>query len=82
MLTVDHLLTLFDPFCEARRISAARLSTLLFNDGKRILLLKNGGDIGSRRLQEAFQWLSDHWPEGAEWPSDVPRPAPSQQVAA
>ncbi len=25
------------------------------------------------------QWLSDHWPEGAEWPADIPRPAPSPE---
>jgi hypothetical protein len=50
---------------------------LLFNDGKRIGLLRRGGDIGSRRLQEALQWLSDHWPAGAEWPSDIPRPVRS-----
>jgi hypothetical protein len=82
MLTVDHLLTLFGPFCEARRISSARLSTLLFNDGKRILLLQNGGDIGSRRLQDAFQWLSDHWPPDAQWPANILRPAPANKVAA
>jgi hypothetical protein len=82
MITADHLLSLFGPFRQARRISESRLSMLLFNDGKRIGLLRRGGDIGSRRLQDAFQWLSDHWPSGAEWPADIPRPAPSQSEAA
>lgn len=82
MLTVDHLLTLVSPFCAARRISEARLSTLLFNDGKRVALLRAGGDISSRKLVEAFQWFSDHWPDGADWPPSVPRPEPTSAEQA
>ena len=56
---------------------------MMFNDGKRIGLLRKGGDIGSRSLVIAFQWLSDHWPAGAVWPDDVPRPARTEpEVAA
>lgn len=77
MQTVDHMLILVRPFCEARKISEARLSTLLFNDGKRIGTLRAGGDITSRRLVETMQWLSDNWPEGAQWPEGVERPAPA-----
>lgn len=73
MLTVDHVLLLVEPFCKARKISESRLSSLIFNDGKRIALLRTGRDITSRRMVDVFQWFSDHWPDGAEWPSDVPR---------
>lgn len=82
MLTVDHLLTLIGPFCQARGISESRLSSLIFNDGKRVKLLRAGGDISSRKLVQTFQWFSDHWPEGAEWPQDVPRPASPQRTGA
>ena len=82
MITADDLLKLFPPFCEARRISEARLSMLLFNDGKRIKALRLGGDIGSRRLSEAFQWFSDNWPDEAEWPADVPRPPVSSRLSS
>ncbi|KAB7782133.1 hypothetical protein [Methylorubrum populi] len=58
------------------------MSTMMFNDGKRIGLLRKGGDIGSRSLVVAFQWLSDRWPEGAVWPDDVPRPAQTEPSAA
>ncbi len=27
------------------------------------------------------QWLSDHWPEGLEWPLDIPRPPKSRDAA-
>jgi len=83
MLTADHLLRVVDAYREAHRVSDPRVSTLMFNDGKRIGLLRKGGDIGSRSLVIAFQWLSDHWPEGAVWPADVPRPDPTvPEVAA
>jgi hypothetical protein len=72
MLT--HLLSLIDAFCAARRISEARASTLIFNGGARISQIRAGADIGIRRAEEAVRWLSENWPEGAEWPADVPRP--------
>ncbi|HEV2557386.1 MAG TPA: hypothetical protein VGU45_02045 [Microvirga sp.] len=81
MLTVDHLLMLVTPFCRARRISEARLSTLLFNDGKRIDLLRRGGDITSRRLVSAFHWFSNNWPAEAQWPTQVPRPVLEPEAA-
>ncbi|WCS27265.1 hypothetical protein LOK46_10730 [Methylobacterium sp. NMS14P] len=80
MLTTDHLLRVIDAFREAREVSDARVSALLFNDGKRVRLLRCGGDVGSRPLAASFQWLSDHWPAGGEWPADVPRPPVSEAL--
>lgn len=87
MLTADHLLTVVDAYREARGVSDARVSTLLFNDGKRIKTLREGGDIGSRFLATAFHWLSNHWPDPAPWPDAIPRPpktatAPQPERAA
>ncbi|WP_192708221.1 hypothetical protein [Methylobacterium sp. OAE515] len=84
MLTTDHLLRVIDAFREAREVSDARVSALLFNDGKRVRILRCGGDVGSRPLAASFQWLSDHWPAGGKWPSDVPRPpvSPIETVAS
>ncbi|GJE41272.1 hypothetical protein AEGHOMDF_0434 [Methylobacterium soli] len=79
MLTADHLLTVVDAFRSVRGVSDSRVSTLLFNDGKRIRLLREGGDIGSRFLAAAFQWLSDrHW-KAAAWPEGIARPEPSTE---
>ena len=39
--------------------------------------LRAGADITTRRAARIAQWLSDHWPTGAEWPPDIPRPDPS-----
>ena len=39
--------------------------------------LDAGCGITLARAARVVQRLSDHWPEGAEWPSDIPRPAPT-----
>ncbi|WP_375458862.1 hypothetical protein [uncultured Enterovirga sp.] len=83
MASITHLLRLVEAFSAARGVSEARTSTLVFNDGGRILDLRSGRDIGTRRLDRAIVWFSDHWPTNAAWPPDVPRPAPApQEVAA
>lgn len=67
-------------------MSRARLSTLLFNDGKRLGVIAGGGDLQTRNYERAMRWLSANWPEGAEWPEGVARPvadgAPDEQVGS
>ena len=46
-------------------------------DGRTYDRLRRGRDITTRRASRVVQWLSDHWPAGAEWPPDIPRPAPA-----
>ena len=85
MLSVDDLLSLVAPYCDAAGCSEVTLSKRLFNDGKRIPNMRNkNGDIGSRALVRTFQWFSDNWPEAAVWPPEVPRPlvTPSSSEAA
>ncbi|WP_462117569.1 hypothetical protein [Methylorubrum extorquens] len=78
MSAIPQFLSAVDAFCLARGISEARASTLILNGGSRIGAIRSGAsDIGTRRLAEAMQWLSDHWPENATWPADVARPAVS-----
>jgi hypothetical protein len=74
MLGIPHLLSLVDEYRRVREVSDARVSTLVFNDGSRIAQLRDGRDIGTRRLDRAIQWFSDHWPEGADWPAVIVRP--------
>ena len=44
--------------------------------------LARGHDITTRRADRIVQWLSDHWPPGAEWPADIPRPPPTPAPSA
>lgn len=82
MYGINALLTLVDAYRLAHKVSDARVSTLVFNDGGRIAMLRDGKDIGTRRLERAIQWFSDNWPADAVWPTEVQRPALSEEVAA
>ncbi|CAH1670592.1 hypothetical protein CHELA20_51598 [Hyphomicrobiales bacterium] len=77
MMTVEHVLRLVDNFRAARPISDARLSVILFNDGKRIARLRDGHDVGSRKIGGLIAHLAEIWPPGAAWPEDIPWPASS-----
>lgn len=74
MNQIASLLTCCEHFAEARRLSESSVSTLVFNDGKRIRRIRNGSDIGARQIDRAIQWFADHWPNGAAWPAGVVRP--------
>lgn len=74
MNNIDAFLVLVDSYGASAGVAEATVSSRLFNDGKRIASIRRGSDVGVRRLRVALEWLSDHWPEGAAWPCDIPRP--------
>lgn len=84
MTLVSQLLIVANAFCQARTLAVSRVSTLVFNDGKALARLARGGDLHTGSYERAMIWFSIHWPEGAEWPADVPRPAPlhTEETAA
>jgi hypothetical protein len=78
MVSIKQFLRLIDRYCAATRLAEATVSTRLLNDGKGIARLRSGRDIGVRKVEEKVGWLSDNWPEGAEWPADISRPPKSK----
>lgn len=79
----DQLLRVSDTFAAARGISRARLSTLVLRQGQKLDLIAEGrSDLTTGSWQRAMQWFSDNWPEGAEWPEDVARPARTPVIEA
>lgn len=74
MNAIDAFLAVASKFAEARGLSEWRVSTLVFGEGTRLKHLREGGDMGARRVARGLVWLSANWPDGADWPSDVPRP--------
>lgn len=74
MNAIDTLLIVSDAYATARSLSESRVSTLAFGEGTRLKHLREGGDMGARRVQRGLQWFSENWPEGAEWPATVTRP--------
>lgn len=76
MSIVGSLFSVVEGFCRAEGVPESTVSWRVFNDGKRLAQVRAGADIGVRRLERAMQWLSDNWPDGAEWPETVARPKP------
>jgi hypothetical protein len=80
MILTDQLLTVARSYCQARGLSLARVSTLVFNEGKKLeAIASRGADLATGRFENAMRWFSSNWPEGCDWPSDVPRPATSNE---
>lgn len=77
MDTVPDIIRLMDAYCGATGRSRARVSTLIWDHGARAARIAAGAGYTVRTRDRGVRWFSDHWPEGAEWPDDIPRPAPS-----
>lgn len=56
-MTITDFLKRCDAYAARRDIGDARLSYLVFNDGKRIGQLRAGGDIGVKTLARAVEVL-------------------------
>lgn len=50
-------------------------SMRVFGDGKTFARIAAGGDLTTGNFERAMRWFSENWPEGADWPSEVERPA-------
>ena len=76
-----HIIRLIDQLASARRRSPHTVGFWVSGSGDFYARMKNGHDITTRRAARITQWLSDHWPVDLDWPSDIPRPAPSVPVS-
>ncbi|MEM6726916.1 MAG: hypothetical protein AAF618_00325 [Pseudomonadota bacterium] len=85
---LQHIVTLADLFATHRGITHWRVSAIIRKsdkgpgDGQWIQKLKNGGGCSVTTEKEVVQRFSDMWPADLEWPSDIPRPAPTKKERA
>lgn len=78
MRMTDQLVQVAEAYCEARGLSLARVSVLVFNDGKKLkAIAEQGVDLSTGKFEFAMRWFSTNWPEGAAWPDAITRPATS-----
>lgn len=79
---VDQLLRLAAEYGRAAELDDVTVSWRIFADSKKLKALKDGSaDLQTRRFEKVMQTFSDKWPDGAVWPSDVPRPSPRAEAA-
>jgi hypothetical protein len=76
MATFDEFLELVAVYSEATGLSEATISGRLFNDGKRIEMLRTDQDrdVGIKKVEKAIEQLSESWPDGKAWPRGIKRP--------
>lgn len=75
MLQISDLLALADEYQRICPVADSTLSTAIFNDGKKLSALRADKDLHTKRFNASVQWFSDHWPDGAKWPTDIVRPS-------
>lgn len=78
----QQILLTTDCYAQALGIGRMRVSKIVLNRGSKLDDIAQGGDLVTGTFERAMQWLSDHWPDGVEWPEKVPRPLVSLQEAA
>ena len=77
-----QIVRLIDGYAAAVGRAPTTVSLAVASSGGLYGRLRDGHDITSRRATRIARWLSDHWPAGAEWPADIPRPMPRPAGAA
>ena len=75
MRMTDQLMTVARAYCAARSLSLSRVSTVVFNDGKKLDAITRGADLQTGKFEQAMAWFSTNWPSGAKWPGGISRPA-------
>ena len=65
---------LIEMLAAAKRRSPHTIGRLASGSGDFYARLSAGHDLTVRRSSRVTQYLSDHWPEGVEWPDGIPRP--------
>ena len=81
MTGIDQLLSLVRRYSEAQNLSESTVSAKFLGGGRVIRDLRDGRDMGVRRIERAVESFAREWPADAEWPADVPRPAPTPAAA-
>lgn len=81
MSAINQLLRLCDEYRRATGVEVKTASWRIFGDSKKLQALMDGQDIQVSRFERAIRWLGANWPEGATWPTDVPRPLPDEAAA-
>lgn len=72
---IRHLLTLLDLFRGRKDLAESTIGRHCAADGAFFSRLREGNTLTVRKYDSVVAWFSENWPEGAEWPADVMRPA-------
>lgn len=74
-MNAESIMMLCEVYAAERKLTLSTVSTYAAAAGDFYARLKRGHDLTTRRAARVVQWFSDNWPEGVDWPGDIPRPA-------
>ena len=78
---MNSTLVLMQRYAERRGIALSTLGRLTVGSST-VADRLHEGRVTFGTAQRVTQWLSDHWPTDLDWPSDIPRPPPTEKEAA
>ena len=70
----DHIIILIEMLAAARHRSPHTIGRLASGSGDFYARLAAGHDLTVRRASRVTRYLSNHWPDGVDWPAGIPRP--------
>jgi len=70
----EHILLVGSKFCSTSRLAQATVWAKAARDARFPDRIESGKTFTIRTYDTVMRWFSDHWPEGVEWPADIPRP--------
>lgn len=72
----DQIIKVANAYAEFSGISLKTASSRIFNEAKLLgLVLDRSATMTLSRAEKGLIWLSDNWPENAQWPEGVARPS-------
>jgi hypothetical protein len=74
MIDLADLFALFEEYCRVLDIPETTLSNRLYDESKKIALLRRGDGLTVKRFNHTVKYLHENWPQGAEWVGKIPRP--------
>lgn len=76
MKLIDQLKAVTLAYSEATGTKLSTLGSRLLKGGKRFhQIIEEGSDVSTSNFEMCMAWFSENWPEEAEWPPGVARPA-------
>ena len=77
-----HMRACADIFAAAASVQIATVAERAAGDWRFFDRIEHDKTFTARKYDQVMSWFSANWPEGADWPSDVPRPVAEPAEAA
>lgn len=81
MLTENTIAKLIEKLAEVRGWELSYAARMASGSGDTLARIAGGIGLTIRRANAIIARCSELWPEGCDWPSDIPRPSKDKEVA-